>query len=786
MPAPDRRDYRRGFGSDCLLIFYLLTLLWISCQAHSEESSTVPPLHAVPVLIRLNINGLLVKNTVMALQTPDKNWWLPSEVLSAARIPLPKTQPIHFNQLDFHSISAIGLKTAAFDTASQTLDIQFAADAFQSTRLQPEVSLTKDSYDAPSGQFVNYDLLLDQSPSGLRQSVFSELGSAAGPGVVTSSHAYLQLEGMDKHLRLDTTYKVDRPSDRASWRLGDTISRPGSILGRPVRFGGLQYSTNFLTQPGLIITPMATLGGQAALPSTVDLYVNNVMQSSRQVPPGPFSVSTAPLVTGDGEVSMRVRDIAGREEIISQRFYASAALLSPGLSDFSFEGGFLRQNFGRESDNYGDFFGSTSYRVGLRPTLTAEGSAQVQQGGLTSFGGGITSAFAGIGTATMALAYSHSSAGDGLQSLLGFERRSGRHSFALRTQVTSENFRQVGVDAAQIIRRRDSAFWGYRLGGLGSINLSYLSQQANNNRSAEIYSASFSTLRYSWGTFVVSATQSRAETSQSSIYFLWVLPLEREVNASVVHSRGSNQQDQTVFQANKSLPPGEGVGYRLQAAVNASQQAAVFGQNRYGLGRLEVAELNGQTSARASVTGAIARLEDQWFLTQRINSSYGLVKMPGLNNVRVYVDNQLASRTNSDGYAFLPRLHPYVRNHVSVDQLDLPIDATIDALTVRPVPAWRSGGVIDFPVRQQAAATLNLVQADGKAVPAGALIRMNQADNIFAVGREGLTFVSGLEKENQLTVSWGSRRCKVLLPFSAPTETVIPHLGEFICRELDP
>jgi outer membrane usher protein FimD/PapC len=63
---------------------------------------------------------------------------------------------------------------------------------------------------------------------------------------------------------------------------------------------------------------------------------------------------------------------------------------------------------------------------------------------------------------------------------------------------------------------------------------------------------------------------------------------------------------------------------------------------------------------------------------------------------------------------------------------------------------------------------------------------MNQADNIFAVGREGLTFVSGLEKENQLTVSWGSRRCKVLLPFSASTETVIPHLGEFICRELEP
>ena len=769
-----------------LLLIYLLTLLWISCPARSEDASAIPPLQAVPVLIRLNINGVPVKNTVMALQTPDKNWWLPSEVLSTAGIQLPKTQPIHFNRVDFHSIADIGQNTAEFDTDSQSLNIQFVAAAFQGTRLQPELSPTKDTYGAPSGLFVNYDLLLDQSPSGFRHSVFSELGAAAGPGVATSSHAYQQFENTVNHLRLETTYTIDRPGDRASWRLGDTISRPGSLLSRPVRFGGLQYSTNFLTQPGLIITPMTTLGGQAAVPSTVDLYVNNVMQSSRQVPPGPFSVSTAPIVAGDGEVSIRVRDIAGREEIISQRFYASSALLSPGLYDFSFETGFLRQNFGRESNDYGDLFGSASYRMGLTPTLTGEGNLQIQQGGLTLISGGVTSALTGIGSVTMAQAFSHSDAGDGFQSLLGFERRSGRHSFALRTQVTSENFRQVGVDTAQIIRRLDTAFWGYRLEGLGSVSMSYLSQHTNNNQSTGIYSASFSTQRYPWGTFVISAMQSRAETSQSSIYFLWVLPLEREVSASVMHLRGSNQQNQTIFQENKSLPPGEGVGYRLQAAIDASQQAAIYAQNRYGLGRLEVAELNGQTSARASVTGAVARLDDQWFLTPRISSSYGVVRMPKLNNVRVYVDNQLATRTNGDGYAFLPRLHPYMPNHVSVDQLDLPIDATIDALTVRPVPAWRSGIVIDFPVRTQAAATLNLVLADGNAVPAGALIRMNQSDTIFAVGHEGLTFVSGLEKENQLTVSWGSRQCQLLLPFSGPGENVIPHLGEYVCREIEP
>ena len=786
MPPPARHELRCDYGAASLLLICVVTLLLFVCQVQAEEDSTVQPSQAAPMLVRLVINGVPVKNTVMALQTPDKDWWLPSETLSTSRIQRPNGQPIHFNDSDFYSIKSIDAQAVNFDESSQTLEIQFDASAFHLTRLPSEVPVVSDTFNVPAGFFVNYDLLLEKNPVGIRQNIFSELGAAIGSGIATSSHAYLRFGEADQYLRLDTTYTIDHPHDRASWRLGDTISRPGSLLGRPVRFGGLQYSTNFLTQPGLIITPMTTLGGQAALPSTVDLYVNNVLQSSRQVPPGPFSVSTAPIVAGDGEVSMRVRDIGGREEIISQRFYASTALLSPGLSDFSFESGFLRQNFGRESNDYGDLFGSASYRTGLTPILTVEGNLQAQQGGLMLISGGITSAFASIGTVTMAQAYSHSTAGNGFHSLLGFERRSGRHSIALRTQIASENFRQVGVDTAQIIRRLDTLFWGYRVDGLGSFSLSYINQQTHNNRSAEIYSASFTTPRYAWGTFVVSAMQSRAEISQSSIYFLWVLPLEREASASVMHLRGSNQQDQTIFQVNKSLPPGEGIGYRLQAAVDASQQAAVYGQNRYGLGRLEVAELNGQTSTRASVTGAVARLDDQWFLTPRISSSYGLVRMPGLNNVRVYVDNQLASRTNSDGYAFLPRLHPYTRNHVSVDQLDLPIDATIDALTVRPVPAWRSGVVIDFPVKQQATATLNLVLAEGNPVPAGALIRMNQADNIFAVGRDGLTFVSGLEKENQLTVSWGSRQCKVLLPFLATAETVIPHLGEFICRELEP
>lgn len=784
MPAPDHHDNRHGCGAGYLLLICALACLLFSDICNAEQKSAAASSIPEPVLIRLQINGILLDRTVMALRTPDQSWLLPVEVLRSARIYLDQTSKIHFNDTDFQPVPAAQIVKINFDEASQTLDMQIDTSAFQLTRLQPERAAIPRLTDAGAGLFVNYDLLLEHNALGLRQSLFSELGVAAGPGVATSSHAYFRFDETNQHLRLDTTYTIDRPGERASWRLGDAISRPGSMLGRPVRFGGLQYSTNFQTQPGLVLTPMTTLDGQAALPSTVDLYVNNVLQNSRQIPPGPFSVSTVPVVAGDGEVSLRVRDIAGREEVISQRFYASTALLSPGLSDFSLEAGFLRRNFGRENQDYSDFFASTSYRLGVTSTLTVEGNVQAQQGGLAAVSGGLAKAFPGIGTVTLALGQSHGNDGDGFQGLIGLERRSGRHSFAVRSQMASEKFRQVGIDSSQTVRRMDTAFWGYRMDGIGSFSLSYISQQTGDFRPTEIYSASYSTPRHAWGTFVVSVTQSRSENSQSSVYFLWVLPLEREVSASLIHLKGQNQREQTIFQMNKSLPPGEGMGYRLQTAINGSQQAAVFAQNRFGQGRLEAASLDGQTSARVGISGAVARLDDQWYLTRRIGSSYGLVRMPGLNNVRVYVDNQLATRTNSEGYAFLPRLHPYQRNLVSVEQMDLPMDTTIDSLTVNPVPGWRSGVVIDFPVRQQAAATLNLILADGSPVPAGALIRLNNSEANFAVGREGLTFISGLEKENQLNVQWGDRQCQAIVPFAASSE-LAPHLGEFICKDND-
>jgi outer membrane usher protein len=504
------------------------------------------------------------------------------------------------------------------------------------------------------------------------------------------------------------------------------------------------------------------------------------------VPPGPFSISTPPLVAGDGEVLLKVTDLAGQEQLISQRFYASTVLLADGLSDYSFEAGVLRRNYGSLSNDYGDALVSGGWRHGLKNNLTIEAGASFQQHGPAGLLAGISAGMAGIGIGSMAIGLSHGDAGTGMQMGLGFEQRSAKHSFAARMQFASSDYRQSGIDPAQALRRLDSLFYGYRLDHLGSIGVSYTRQQRMGTEPVSIANISFSSRQSDWGSLGLSLIQTRSDRTDRSLNLFWAMSLGRGTSTSAFHAQPAHGDAQQIVNLQKNMEPGEGWGYRLQAAHNAAQQASVYGQNAFGMGRIEVAELENHTSLRAGLSSGVALLDGKGFLTRRIDSSFGLVRMPGFANVRIYVDNQLAARTDADGFALLPRLYPYMKNNVSVEQLDVPLDAQIDTLRISPVPAWRSGVLIDVPVRAASGATLDLQLDDGTPVPAGATVTLTSDDErepeTFIVGHQGLLYLSGLKAENQLQVRWPGGQCTVSVSYAAEKGSV-PHLGRLTCAK---
>ena len=318
---------------------------------------------------------------------------------------------------------------------------------------------------------------------------------------------------------------------------------------------------------------------------------------------------------------------------------------------------------------------------------------------------------------------------------------------------------------------------------LGSISLSWTRQERDGQLPLRVSQIGFSTRATDWGSLMLTLTELDGGSRDRALNLFWILPMGGGKSASVLHAHRDSSPDQTVFQFQQMPPPGEGLGYRLQAGINAPHQAALTAQNLHGLLRAEAAEYQGNSAVRAGLSGSLVLMEGSVFAVRRVDSSFGLVRMPGLAGVRVYVNNQLAGRTDDKGIALLPRLAPYTKNRVSVEPLDLPLDVQMDALKTEPVPAWRSGVSINFPVRIVSAATLNLVLANGQPVPAGAELLLEGSDpaDSLPVGHQGLAYVSGLKAFNRLLVRWPQGRCVVEIPY-APQKGSIPYLGEFVCQ----
>ena len=225
---------------------------------------------------------------------------------------------------------------------------------------------------------LNYDLSVAHGGSGgpLTSGALLEAVAFSRFGNLVSSALVLDDGARRSATRLDTFWRYDLPQRMETLVVGDAVGVGGG-WSRPARYGGVRWGRDFGMRPGFVTLPQLTLNGEAALPSTVEVLVNNARRLSQPMPSGPFELNNVPIVTGAGEINLVVRDLLGRETVIQQSYYASPRLLAPGLSDFSFEAGWLRTGYG-ESSAYGDGFGAATWRQGLSRSLTGEAGVELQ------------------------------------------------------------------------------------------------------------------------------------------------------------------------------------------------------------------------------------------------------------------------------------------------------------------------------------------------------------------------------------------------------------------------
>lgn len=740
------------------------------------------------LLLAIEINGQSFVEPALLLQDPQGKLYASADDFKRWRLLPPAGKPLRYQDADYFGLNDYAGLQLNYDPVRLRLVMQAEASRFESSTQALEMAASKAPTLPSLGGFFNYELLGSYAASDTQGAGQFELGVFKGTGVGTMAFVAPVLGSNSRLVRLDTTWNSDDTTQRESWRFGDVINRAGA-WGRSVRMGGIQFGSNFATQPGFISSPTQQAPGLATLPSTVDVYVNNALASRREVAPGPFSITNLPVMTGSGEVRLVVRDMLGREQVTTQPFYASAALLAAGLQDYSYEFGFLRENFGINSNDYGDWAAAATYRRGFSDRFTGEAHFEMQA---RQKAAGVSGLFlvpqAGIFNAS--LAASQSPEGNGQLAALGFERQSQGLSFALRSQWTSRDFAQFGSDASlPPPARQFSASAGYATKSMGSFGLSYLRQNLQDQSSIGITGASYSMSLQRYGTLTLSLIGTSGADSSTQMAMIWTLPLGANQGVSVTRnqSRSSTQGDtqDTVATYQKSAPAGVGSGYRLEVNDSGDARGGFSYQNNVGTYGLDAASSGGENALRASARGGVALLGGQTYFSRWVDDSFGVARVAGFPNVRVYADNQLVGLTNATGDAILPRLRPYERNRIRIDARDLPLNAQVDALSLEAVPYFRSGVLAAFPVRPAYGALFKVMLDNGQPLPAGSTVELRGDQTRFPVAHDGEVYVTGLATRNQLVARWKGQACEFDLRFE-PGNDPLPDLGEFICKGVKP
>lgn len=780
---------RRTVSGICAL------LLWCCATvAAADDAGELDPNWHQAVL-ELRINGVVSGEDFIALRDAAGGLWLTSADFIRLRLRVPHVNP-HLSQgRSYFPLAAVPGTRVAFDDSRSSASITAPAAAFDSTDVSFAGVSRPPLSRSGTGAFLNYELYgqTGQYSAADFASAYGELGIFSPLGLLTNTGVESASEGNHTFVRLETTFTHDFVGSLETLRLGDAISVPGS-WAEAVRFGGLQFGTNYGIRPDLVTTPLLAVGGAAVLPSTIDVFVNGRAVGTSQIPAGPFVVNQVPAMTGSGEVSIVVRNALGQSQVINVPFYSAAVMLQPGLSMWDVDVGALRENFGIESADYGPALASATWRHGFTASTTAEVHAEALRDGPQAAGLDIAQALDHWAVVTADFAYGGQPdpvsvngvppqpATTGTYYALGIQHVDERLSLLLQTQHQSAGFREVGnLDGQPIPRERNIAQAGWNMGRPGSLQAAFVDQNNYDGSHQEAVALTYQ-VGLGRGNFSINATRTTGDSRDTSLYVFYVLPLDSRHNTSttVRYDREQPAPNTALVQTlQKSLPAGAGDGYLLSAGTDGSYNAEYLRQTDFLTLDVGAARYLDESAQRLTVTGSAVLLDGELRAARTIPDSFAMVEVGGIPNVTVYFDNQPVARTDDSGLALVPNLRSFQVNRLSIDPLQLPLDAAMADPQVLTVPPYRSGTVVAFPVKRERSGLFRLQLPDGSRVPAGAVVHFQSQD--FPVGFDGLTYVTDYDHGTTGEAHWSTGDCTFRLP-PPPSGDPQPDLGTILCR----
>ncbi len=541
-------------------------------------------------------------------------------------------------------------------------------------------------------------------------SATGQTGLRRGNLLLLSDGFYQRIQNTQQAVRLMTSLSWDRPVNTSKWVLGDINATAGEPSG-PILMGGISYASDFSMTPSLVTYPLGNFGGVATLPSEADIYVNGVLVRREHLAPGDYRFQNLPVSNGANNVEIVMRDSFGNETRNSTHFYLSDHLLKAGLHDYSYNLGFMRRDFGSSSNHYGDPLLVASHSYGFSNSLTI-GAGTETSSGFVNLIPRVVLGLERMGVLTLLYGESHDrDLGWGSTSGAGYQFQSRHVNYQLSLSHNSRGYRTLANRQVDDTARLEIGT-GISVGSpsLGTVSL--------NGSFSESYAGQLKrTLGTSYSRALTKKTQFSASLSSSwgsssTINFftgLTYFPMhDKTISAMLQTSPGANSE---TLSLQKSLPVGEGVGYLATLERERTQDQSFLRVNPL----LQVngpygsysADLQGQYDERSghmadnyqiSAAGALVYAGGHVGLSRPVSGSFAVVKVEGLANSRVLLNNQEVAHTNANGMAYIPTLQSYQENKIAFDDHQIAANYLIKNYSAIVTPGLFGGECIYFPV----------------------------------------------------------------------------------------
>lgn len=635
------------------------------------------------------------------------------------------------------------------------------------------------------GMLLSYDLFgewaVDPDAGNFGRSLSSALEARlfASRYTLVSTGGLSWSERASRAIRYESYLAFDDQDRARTLRIGDSVSRAVN-WSRNLRFAGVQYQRNYGLRPDIIATPMLEFTDGVTAPTVLDLYVNGVKRYSNNLRPGAFQLGDLPVLTGANSVTLVLTDIDGRERTVDLPFYINTQMLARGITDFSFEAGAVREEYGIRSGAYGQVFASGVWRRGLTGALTLETHGEAAKG-LVMAGFSIGRAVRELFAVGVSLAASKDPDGGGSLWAVGFDRTSQRFSFTGRHEESSAGFRDVAHLAGEPhARERDSAAVGLNMGPAGTLNLAYVSEKRADGARIPVATASYGAdLFRRRARLSATAYSVLNQDDQWGVGVTLSVPLGRqglltgathqrpEGRYYAAEARGSMMDDRLIWQLRDVEGP------------TPSRSAELRWDGSSLDGRVRVLNDNVASAVQVEAAQSLVLFDGHLFVADRVDEAFAVVQVGRNAGVEVFRENQSVGRTDAGGRLFVNHLRAYESNGLSVDPAGLPLDAALEA-TTKTVAPRRGGGVpVTFGVVQERSVLVTLMTKTGATPPAGAEVYLG--DRMFPLGYGGEVYLRGVVVgRNVIRVLWRERDCEVVVTVPDRPGDIVK-LGPYTC-----